>query len=113
MTKYIGLVKRLSILAVLLVCFGFVLFSGETRNVSAAPCCEECGVPRGGNIAPYCQSECGASSGSCYNSCVNGVRSCWRVCVTCGGGGGGTLCNLGTTVCPPGTFCIDGFNCVY
>jgi hypothetical protein len=79
----LNLIKRLGILAVLVFCLGFVMFApGTSQTVAAAPCCSECPVPPGSDISPfdYCTDQCGASSGSCYNSCINQVHNCWRWC---------------------------------
>ena len=46
----------------------------------AAPCCSQCPVPPGGDEGEYCADQCGASSGTCFNSCVRQAQNCLRVC---------------------------------
>jgi hypothetical protein len=92
MKNNFGLMKRLSILAILVLCLGFLTFTpGTTESAYAAPCCNDCPIPPS-EVDPtpqeVCAAQCGASSGSCYNSCLNSVYSCWAHCVNCGGGGG-------------------------
>ena len=79
----LGLIKKLSILAILLFCLGFVAFTPTTTTVQAAPCCSTCPIPPGEpepTPQEYCANQCGVKSGPCYNQCLNQVYSCWQWC---------------------------------
>lgn len=95
MLRHKKLIARLFMLTILLSCLGFVALTPNTKIALAAPCCSSCPIPPG-QVEPtpqeYCTSQCGASSGSCYNSCISGVYNCWQRCVSCGGGPGGAAC---------------------
>jgi hypothetical protein len=117
MKNNFGLIKRLGILAFLLVCLGFVTFMpNTTRTALAAPCCSDCPLPPSQaepTPSEFCADYCGARSGSCYNSCLSDVYSCWQICsMSCSGDGGcGRSCTNdlgclgGGSSC---TFCIQG-----
>lgn len=83
MKRNLNLLKKIGILSVLCLCLGFALVSSNTQLVAAAPCCSDCPIPPG-EVEPtpqeYCTAQCGASSGSCYNLCINRVYSCWQWC---------------------------------
>ena len=87
MKSKLGLLKRLGILAILVFCLGFVMFaSDKTQAALAAPCCSDCDVPPFGEdptAEEYCADQCGASSGSCYNLCLNRIHNCWAHCIFC------------------------------
>lgn len=118
MLRHRRLTVRLCVLAVLLLCLGFVSLTPSTRTALAAPCCSSCPIPPG-QVEPtpqeYCTSQCGASSGTCYNSCLNSVYNCWARCVNCDGGSGGcgVSCSSDEHCMGYGTgsvcgFCIQG-----
>ena len=117
MLNYISLARRLGILVILLACFGFVLFSNNTQNVLARPCCNECELDPFGDVGQYtyCEAECGATNYSCVQSCLNRVYACWSYCdYSCGWGGGwGSACNSNSD-CDywAGEFCTNG-TCQY
>lgn len=84
MKNKIGLIKRLAILAVLVVSFGFVAGIPTAQATTAAPCCSQCPLdPEDFSQTPqeFCTDQCGAGSGTCYNECLNGVYSCWAWCI--------------------------------
>ncbi len=113
MKKYTNLLKRFGVLAVLVCCLGFVVFSSGTQSVFSRPCCTSCDVYPGDDEYAYCNNFCsGATSRACVSQCLTRINNCWSVCTFSCGGGGGTLCGNGQ-ICPSGTFCIDGYNCVY
>jgi len=99
MLRHKKLVARLFMLTVLLSSLGFVALTPNTQIALAAPCCSSCPIPPG-EVEPtpqeYCTSECGASSGPCYNSCISSVYNCWQRCVNCGGGTGGCGVSCGS-----------------
>jgi hypothetical protein len=85
MKNKLGLIKRLGILVVLMFCLGFVMFAPSgTQSALARPCCSDCAInpedPQGQWPEQYCADQCGASSGSCYTSCVNSIYNCWHWC---------------------------------
>jgi hypothetical protein len=84
MLRHKKLIARLFMLAILVSCLGFVALSPNTRIAVAAPCCSTCPIPPW-EVEPtpqeYCTNQCGASSGPCYNSCLNSVYNCWAHCV--------------------------------
>jgi hypothetical protein len=83
MKKNLSLLKRIGILSILCFCLGFVAITNNTQTASAAPCCSTCEVPLFEDEFAYCENYCGASSGTCYNSCLTRVRRCWQICWNC------------------------------
>lgn len=72
--------RKVIILAFLIVGFVFVL-SDNTQNVQAAPPCSSCPGSSPADVYFVCASECGATSGSCFDDCVFWGDNCWRSCV--------------------------------
>lgn len=74
--------RKMVLLGALLIAFGVVMYSDSFNPpVKAAPCCSSCEVsPFDGDEITYCENYCGASSGSCYNSCITRIHNCWRWC---------------------------------
>lgn len=113
------LLTRFAILSVLLLGLGYVWTMPASQVASAAPCCQSCpGFTEPGEEVVYCSNQCGgATSGSCYDTCMDGVWRCYRTCYYCGGGGGGGTYCYTNSDCPymPGYGfgnCVGG-NCVY
>jgi hypothetical protein len=80
MKNKLGLVKRLGILAVLLLCLGFVAFTPNTQPVLAIPCCSSCPVQDLEEIPLYCQDLCQVRNGPCYDACVANASYCLTHC---------------------------------
>ncbi len=97
MKKNMKLVRRIALLAILMGCLGFLVFSDYNREVLAAPCCSSCDPDYddciySGNPASYCR---------------NVRNSCYRNCVECGGGG-----NCGAS-CTYDYECGGGYGCEF
>lgn len=83
------ILRKLLVLGIL-IC-GLIFVASDNRSmqiVKAAPCCYTCPGFEDADPSPYCESYCGASSGTCYNNCVQSAFNCYRICVSCSGGGG-------------------------
>lgn len=88
MKNKLGLLKRLSILAVLVLCLGFVMTGNlSPQKASTAPCCHDCAVDPFDPYAPtpqeYCQDQCGVRNGPCVDACLTDIYNCWSHCVIC------------------------------
>lgn len=112
------ILKRLLILMALVFSLGWFSLADNAGDAYARPCCQSCpGFENPGEEVGYCSDQCGgATSGTCYDSCMNQVHNCYRNCYYCSGGGGGGGC-LTSSDCPymPGYgfgYCVGG-NCVY
>lgn len=80
MKRNLSLLKRIGVLSVLCFCLVFVAVSSSPQSVGAAPCCSSCPVYPGDDEYTYCENQCGASSGTCYDQCLRRVYNCWGVC---------------------------------
>jgi len=76
MKKHIKLLRKLSILILLLVVTGWVAYDDSTvvGTALAAPCCQSCG-----HDFEVCMNNCGTSCNHCYVS----LNFCNRHCVEC------------------------------
>ena len=73
--------RKFLVLAAMLTALGLATYSDVfVTPTAAAPCCSSCAVYPGDDEDTYCENYCGASSGSCFDSCRNRIYSCWRWC---------------------------------
>jgi hypothetical protein len=100
------ILRKVAILSFLIVGLVFVVSSDNTQTVQAAPCCSSC--PGGGDVEEMdmiCYNQCGGFN-TCFYNCRNQAMNCYRVCVSCSGGGGFDECQFDTQ-CLPGSFCVN------
>jgi hypothetical protein len=85
MKNKLGLIKRLSILAVLLFCLGFVTFTPRAQPALASQCCSECLLPPPFDVEyvpEFCTDHCGGPSAerTCVENCIEEVNDCAAQC---------------------------------
>jgi len=84
MKNKLGLIKRLSLLAVLLFCLGFVAFTPDAQPALASICCSQCPLPPPydvEDVPAFCANQCGGTSDrDCLADCAAAVKYCAGHC---------------------------------
>jgi hypothetical protein len=73
-TETQGLLRKLLVLGVLLMCLTFVASDLGGRNAGAAICCDQCWLNY-----DNCMANCNGNP-TCETGCVNTFRTCYRYC---------------------------------